>query len=116
MRTITRCVKADQRPLRGAGEPGWRCRSLLSEAHATDSSLFPQVATGQVDKHILQARLARGEVQKLRALFLDRIEQRGNGQVRLTHVEADQTIVVTNRLHARQRSPGVEERTVASCR
>ena len=52
----------------------------------TDSSLLPQMAAGQVDEDIFQAGLSCGEVQKLRAVFFDRIEQRWNGQVRLAHV------------------------------
>jgi hypothetical protein len=45
----------------------------------TDSSLFPKVATRQVDKYIFQTRLSRCQVQKLRAVFFDCIEQRRNG-------------------------------------
>src|ERR1700685_2230487 len=77
------------------------------------SSLFPQMASSQIDKHILEAGLSRREVQKLRAVFSDCIEQRGDGQVRLTHGEADQTIVMTHRFHTGQRPPSLQGRSVA---
>src|SRR5579863_6749352 len=76
-------------------------------------SLLPQMAAGQVDEHILEARLSRGEVQELRTVLCDRIKQRRNCQVRLAHRQADQAIVVTHGLHARQSPPGAEGRTVA---
>src|SRR5580692_7634991 len=76
-------------------------------------SLFPQVPARQVDKHILEACLSSGEVQKLRAVFFDSIEQRWDGQVRLAYGKADQTIVMANQLYARQHSPRVEGNTVA---
>src|SRR5579863_2135504 len=79
----------------------------------TDSSLLPQVAARQIDKHILEARLSSGEVQKLRAVFFDSIEQRWDGQVRLAYGKADQTIVMADRLHAGQHSPRIESSTVA---
>jgi len=60
------------------------------------SSLFPQVAASQVDKYILQTGLPGCEMQKLRAMFFDCIEQRGNGQVWLAHGEADQNVVVAD--------------------
>ena len=37
--------------------------------------------------------------------FVDRLEQSRDGQVRFANVETDQTIVLADRLHSRQRPP-----------
>src|SRR5271165_4647521 len=85
---------------------GVRCRAALGldgsktrpHTEPIHSSLFPQVAAGQIDEYIFKAGLSRSEVQKLRALFFDCIEQCGNSQMRLTHREADQTVVMRDRV------------------
>jgi len=101
MRTTTRCVKADQRPLRSArpraGVVGVSCARLTVGAPLADgsynigcqaldeaktpphtnlihASLFPQMTASQIDEHIFQAGLPRSQVQKLRAILPDCIE------------------------------------------
>src|SRR2546428_12469185 len=49
-------------------------------------SLLSQMTAGEAHEDVLQTRLARTQVQKLGALVLNRIEQRGDSQVRLGHI------------------------------
>ena len=66
------------------------------------------MAAGQADENIFQAGLARGQVQQMFALFLDRVKQRRDGQVRLAHIQADQTIVMADRLDSGKRPPDLD--------
>src|SRR3954452_14033980 len=78
-----------------AALPGW------------SSSVFPQVASSEVHKDILEARLPGIEVQQFFSALVDGIEQGGNGQVRLAHIQADQIIVMAHSLDSRQSFPGL---------
>ena len=64
----------------------------------------------QAHEYIFQAGLARGQMLQLSSLPVNRLEQRGNRQVRLLHVQGDEAIVFTNRLDAGQRSPDLVRR------
>ena len=41
------------------------------------------------------------------ALFLDRVKQRRDGQVRFAHIQADQAVVLADRLDSGKRPPGL---------
>src|SRR5208282_6295974 len=64
-----------------------------------------QVSSGELHKYILQAGLPRAEVFEVSTLLLDFCEQRWNGKVRLTHIQADHVLIMTHGFNARQRTP-----------
>jgi hypothetical protein len=69
------------------------------------SRFFPQVPARELDEHVLEAGLSRGQMQQLGALPRNRIEQRWNGDVRLANGQADQPIIGAYRFHTRQTAP-----------
>src|SRR5579863_8536638 len=63
-------------------------------------------------ENIFKTRLARGEVQQLRALTADSIQQRRNGLMRLTNVQANQTIIVADGIYSGKSPPGFKRGAV----
>ena len=66
------------------------------------------MAAGQADEHIFQAGLAGGQVQQMIALFLDRVKQRRDGQVRLAYIQTNQAVVMADRLDSGKRPPDLD--------
>ena len=54
------------------------------------------MAAGQVHENIFETGLARAEVFELVSLLIDRGEQRGNGEMRFAHVEADCAVLAAD--------------------
>src|SRR5882762_9626311 len=69
--------------------------------------VLPQMAAGQVYEDVFETGLARAEVFELVALLVDRSEQRGNGEMRFAHVEADCTVLAADGFDAGQRAPRI---------
>src|SRR5438309_189247 len=82
--------------LRSIGRGNFRCHLVL-----------PQMAAGQVYENVFETGLARTEVFELVALQVDRGEQRGNGEMRFAHVEADCTVLAADGFDAGQRAPRI---------
>ncbi|HLB86554.1 MAG TPA: hypothetical protein VJK29_02765, partial [Terriglobales bacterium] len=75
-------------------------------------SLLSQMTAGEAHEDVLQTRLARTQVQKLGALVLNCIEQRGDSQVRLVYVQANKAVVMTDGFDSWQRTPPIERSTI----
>src|ERR1700739_1693871 len=71
------------------------------------------MAASEVDEHIFKTGLACAQVFELLALMIHGLQQRGNGQVRLTHVEADRAVLAAHGLDAGQISPRISSLPVA---
>src|SRR6202790_1563465 len=69
--------------------------------------VLPQMAAGQVYENVFETGLARAEVFELVALLIDRSEQRGNGEMRFAHVEADCTVLAADGFDAGERAPSI---------
>jgi hypothetical protein len=65
------------------------------------------MAAGQVYENVFETGLARAEVFELVALLIDRSEQRGNGEMRFAHVEADCTVLAADGFDAGERAPSI---------
>src|SRR5579872_793329 len=72
------------------------------------------MASREPHEHILQACLARSQMLQYSALLVDGVKQRGNGEMRLLHVERDQAIILAHRFDARQGAPCRKRCTVAT--
>src|SRR5262249_43764497 len=68
-------------------------------------SLFAKMPSRQIDEHILQACLPRGQMLQLAVLLVDGFEQRRNRQMRLLYVQCDQAIILAHRFDAGQSAP-----------
>lgn len=66
------------------------------------------MAAGQVHENVFEAGLTRAEMFELLPLLVDGGQQRRNRQMRFAHIEANCTVLMANRLDARQFLPNIE--------
>src|SRR5579863_4528809 len=76
--------------------------------------LLAQMSSRQPHENIFQACLARSQMLQFAALLVDCLEQCGDRQMRLLHVERDQAFILSHRFDARQGAPCRKSCTVAS--